>query len=752
MDTAEHAQASRRASQQQLFTRTMQDDTEVGDHLAQLRAALHRTKARISEQSKRNFVLERDVRYLDTRIGLLIANRKALDAPCADAAALAAVPRGQAPDDRHLRTYSHLFFLLQSEPQYVARLCAHASLDDAEREVLLQTVMFTLFGRQYEAREEHLLLAVFQLVLAAHLDREPDAAALLRANSPVSRMLSTYVRRSPAQAYLAHVLRPHIQALYAAPQRCWETDARRVYDELVAEGRAPPDVPSDAVAALPVVQAVVQSRSAALCRLAGDVQTSLEASLPHIPYGIRWIAKQVRAALGRRQPACSDEAACPLLGTVFYLRYVNPAIVAPHTCCLAEQAPTGHVRRALTLLAKALQSLVNEPAAHKEPMLVPLRAFLDAHRARACAFLRALANVGDFYDTLDLDQYVALSRKHTVIHIALSELYGMHALLARHLDTLAPARDDRLRTLVDELGAAPAPVARADDATVELPLYSRWETAVCDGVRALLDERHMTPRDVLYIEAKSALVKLLRAEPMGRLADAVAAVASSPHAPLQQQAARAHALVQELVEMGAVDAATWAPLADEVHAELALLDDAQEEVARELHSLREVLASLETQHADLLAQLATYQSYLQNARVSSHAGAQGGIKGALGVISRSRRALLGPLASGPGTSHRLTYYQLEQEHLFDQSLIPVDRRPQIFFAFHSPSPGTFVIALHYKGRADPVLEMDLRLDDVLEQLREGHEQLPFEYVQLNLARLHALLARLFLRPSRRAKP
>lgn len=517
-----------------------------------------------------------------------------------------------------------------------------------------------------------------QLVLSTHLDQEPDAAALLRANSPASRMLTTYVRRSPAQTYLAHVLRPHIQALYAAPERCWETDAHRVYDELVAEGRAPSDVPPDAVAALPAVQAVVRARGAALCRLAGDVQASLVASLAHVPYGMRWIAKQVRAALRRRDPACSDAEACPLLGTVFYLRFVNPAIVAPHTCRLAEQAPTGHVRRALTLLAKALQSLVNEPAAHKEPALAPFRAFLDTHRAQARAFLRDLCNVGDFYDTLDLDQYVALSRKPPAIHIALSELYGMHALLVKHLDTLAPARDDRLRVLVDELGAAPAPGARADDYTLELPLYSRWETAVHGGARALLGESHMTPRDVLYIDAKSALVKLLRTLPdgaaaHGSLADAVEAAAQSAHAPLAQQAARARALVDELVALGAVEAATWAPLADEVRTELALLGDAQDEVARELHSLRGVLDSLEAQHTDLLAQLATYQSYLQNARVSSHTGALGGVKGALGVISRSRRALVWPPGSGLSTSHRFTYYQLEREHLFDESLIPEDR-------------------------------------------------------------------------------
>jgi hypothetical protein len=39
-------------------------------------------KGRISAQSKKNFVLERDVRYLDSRIALLIQNRMALDEVC----------------------------------------------------------------------------------------------------------------------------------------------------------------------------------------------------------------------------------------------------------------------------------------------------------------------------------------------------------------------------------------------------------------------------------------------------------------------------------------------------------------------------------------------------------------------------------------------------------------------------------------------------------------------------------------------
>lgn len=34
----------------------------------------------------------------------------------------------------------------------------------AEIDSLLQTVMFTIYGNQYESREEHLLLTMFQVI------------------------------------------------------------------------------------------------------------------------------------------------------------------------------------------------------------------------------------------------------------------------------------------------------------------------------------------------------------------------------------------------------------------------------------------------------------------------------------------------------------------------------------------------------------------------------------------------------------
>lgn len=70
-------------------------------------------------------------------------------------------PPGTVLDDRKTQQYGNLFFLLQSEPRHIAALCRLVSL--SEIDTLLQTVMFTLYGNQYESREEHLLLTMFQV-------------------------------------------------------------------------------------------------------------------------------------------------------------------------------------------------------------------------------------------------------------------------------------------------------------------------------------------------------------------------------------------------------------------------------------------------------------------------------------------------------------------------------------------------------------------------------------------------------------
>lgn len=80
---------------------------------------------------------------------------------------------GSFPNDEKTQKYGNLLFLLQSEPRHIAHLCRLVTM--AEIDQLLQTVMFTIYGNQYESREEHLLLTMFQV---SHSD--VNCAAILK--------------------------------------------------------------------------------------------------------------------------------------------------------------------------------------------------------------------------------------------------------------------------------------------------------------------------------------------------------------------------------------------------------------------------------------------------------------------------------------------------------------------------------------------------------------------------------------------
>lgn len=155
-------------------------------------------------------------------------------------------------NDRKLQSYSNLFFLLQNEPWYLADLCKLVSLDDMD--MLLQMVMFTLYGNQYEERGEHLLLAMFQSVLSARVQNATDPKSLLRINTPASRMFSTYARRCPSQSYLKQVLISHVKNIMENPHLNLEIHLHKVYDELVSKQEVPSSLSLNQATDLPEIR------------------------------------------------------------------------------------------------------------------------------------------------------------------------------------------------------------------------------------------------------------------------------------------------------------------------------------------------------------------------------------------------------------------------------------------------------------------------------------------------------------------
>ncbi|AFR94186.1 IQ domain-containing protein containing GTPase activating protein [Cryptococcus neoformans C23] len=737
-----------------MYSLAAEQDVDIEDDLARAQKRLRELKARISSQSKKNFVLERDVRYLDSRIALLIQNRMAADEKRLVAETLEEVDEesGLWPDEKKMGQYANLFFLLQSEPRHIASLCRLVSL--SEIDTLLQTVMFTLYGNQYEQREEHLLLTMFQSVLSAQFETASEFGSLLRANTPVSRMMTTYTRRGPGQSYLKSVLADRINSLLEHKDLNLEINPLKVYDQMVQQieedtGSLPPSLPRgvapEVAAANPDVQAIIIPRITMLMEIANSFLATIIDSMESVPYGIRWICKQIRSLTRRKYPDASDASICSLIGGFFFLRFINPAIVTPQAYMLVDGVPAKYPRRTLTLIAKMLQNLANKPSYAKEQYMMSLNPFVENNKARMNKFLNALCEVGDFYESLELDQYMALSKKDLQINITLNELYNTHSLLMQHMDVLSPNDKHHLRILLDELGPAPAQVPRKENHSIELPLFSRWETPIQDLSTSLMSDS-VTQNDINYMEAKAIFVQLLRSMPT--LADkrpinlpGLAEKAATSNDPvLVRRGIKVQALLSELDGAGVVGQSNdYGLMQDEVAAEMVHLGNTKEKVVLESRSLESVYKTICDHNNYLRSQLEQYKAYLQNVRLTSSKE-----KGASGVgvvtVNGKEKKQAKNQALGP---YRFTHAQFEKEGIIMESNVPENRRMNIYFNITSPTPGTFIIALHFKGRDKPILEMDLKIDDLLEKQKDHQAMLDLEYVQLNVPKVLALFNKLF---------
>lgn len=241
--------------------------------------------------------------------------------------------------------------------------------------------------------------------------------------------------------------------------------------------------------------------------------------------------------------------------------------------------------------------------------------------------------------------------------------------------------------ILQELGSAPPQLPRSENRAINLPLYSKWETPL-DDLTAALDITH---EDVLFMEAKSTFVLIMRSLPTSSHAHrrplrldqvAEAAGATRNDAIMVRKGIRGIDLLSQLQEIGILNKDDgFALLRDEVEQELMHLGSMQEKVVEETERLEDVYRTILDHNTYLNSQLETYKSYLYNVR--NQAAGQT-------VAKKSQK----PIALGP---YKFTHQQLEKEGVIQKSNVPENRRVNIYFYFTSPLPGTFVIALHYKG-------------------------------------------------------
>lgn len=195
--------------------------------------------------------------------------------------------------------------------------------------------------------------------MANQFESVVDFGSLLRANTPVSRMLTTYTRRGPGQTYLKSVLSEKINQLIEQKELNLQINPLKVYEEVVAkmesEDNFPPgfskSVTPDVAATNPAVQSLIKPRLEKLMEIANSFFTTIIESLDQVPYGIRWVCKQIRSLTKRKYPEATESSISSLIGGFFFLRFINPAIVTPQAYMLIETLPGSNPRITLTLVS-----------------------------------------------------------------------------------------------------------------------------------------------------------------------------------------------------------------------------------------------------------------------------------------------------------------------------------------------------------------------------------------------------------------
>lgn len=245
---------------------------------------------------------------------------------------------------------------------------------------------------------------------------------------------------------------------------------------------------------------------------------------------------------------------------------------------------------------------------------------------------------------------------------------------------------------------------------------------------SLMSENNITQNDILYMEAKSIFVQIIRslpylARPPLKLYYIAEIAGTGKDAQLVHKGIKVKEMILELEEAGVIDRRdNHQLLVEEISNELTHLGDLKLKVVEELQSLESVYKTIIDHNNYLKSQLESYKAYLQNVRMQTTPGGGSGSKKnqvvgiGVEVVDPKASKKLNNIKSTVQGPFKYTHQQLEKEGIIAETEVPENRRNHIFLTIASPLPGTFIIALHYKGRDKPVLEIDLKLDDLLEKV------------------------------------
>ncbi|KAG5769389.1 hypothetical protein H9Q73_013572 [Fusarium xylarioides] len=444
-----------------------------------------RIRKTVVQQVRQNEMLENYIDQLDIKIALLVKNKITLDEvvrhqhnyggnsihfianssmSSANQFDLKALNKSSR---KKLESYQQLFFNLQTQPQYLARLFKRIrEQGTAEKECKrIELLMMSLFGYAQKRREEYYLLKLIARSIREEIVSARDVQDFIRGNFFWSKLLNNYTRSPRDRKYLRDLLGPLIRDnIVEDPALDLESDPMQIYRSAInntelATGRPdqrPLDVPREVAIRDPETRRLFIDHLRDLREICDQFFLALEDFLHKMPYGLRFVCNQIFENLRQQFKREPPENLLQVVSSWLWRFYLQPAVVAPENVGVIEKALSPLQKRNLSEVAKVISQIASgRPFGGENVYLQPLNAFVAESVERLHQITSDLIAVPDAERTFDIDEFNDLYAKNKpTLYIKMTDVFSIHNLVAAELQTMCPSRDDVLREIMHDLGSA----------------------------------------------------------------------------------------------------------------------------------------------------------------------------------------------------------------------------------------------------------------------------------------------------------
>lgn len=289
---------------------------------------------------------------------------------------------------RKLEHYQELFFLLQTQPQYLARLFRKIREQaTAEKECeRIKHLMMGLFGYAQKRREEYYLIKLIARSMREEIENCPTIKDHLRSNFFWAKLFGAYVKSPRDRKYMRDILSPIVKDnIIDNPELDLESDPMQIYlcaieNEQLRTGQRShrsPDIPREEAIRDEETKRTFIAHLQDLRDIADQFFAALEDHLHKMPYGVRYIAQQMFQSLTSRFQHDERGHILQIVGHWVWKSYIQPALTEPEKFGVLDRGLSQQQRRNVGEVAKLLgQIAVGRLFGGENVFLQPLNSYV----------------------------------------------------------------------------------------------------------------------------------------------------------------------------------------------------------------------------------------------------------------------------------------------------------------------------------------------------------------------------------------